>query len=193
MTLSVDRSTVRIAGRRARRALQGVAREEAESALVGHLRSLHALDAPSVGVFFAHDGEPDLMALVEHLWDHGQTAALPVVAPRSGRTANSGHAKMRFVPWCRGDVLVDGRFDIPIPPHDQAIEPETLLVSLTGFDANGNRMGRGAGFFDRYLVTSTARIVGVGFEVQRFEAIPIEPHDVPLPIVVTDLGVRYVA
>lgn len=181
---------MRTEGRRARRALQGDIRVRAEAMLVGHLRSLHSVGAASVGVFFAHDGEPDLMPLVEHLWDQGQVVALPVVR-EDGVDERRGDYSMRFVRWCRGDTLVPGRFGIPVPPSDQPIDPETLLVSFTGFDCQGNRMGRGAGFFDRYLATSQAQVVGVGFEAQRFDAIPIEPHDVPVPVVVTELGVRF--
>ena len=85
-----------------------------------------------------------------------------------------------------------GRYGIPVPPVADAIEPATLLVSFTGFDSTGNRIGRGAGFFDRYLATSTADVIGVGFEVQRFEAVPVASHDIALGVIVTDLGVRFV-
>ncbi|MFT4990751.1 MAG: 5-formyltetrahydrofolate cyclo-ligase, partial [Acidimicrobiales bacterium] len=40
---------------------------------------MHVLQAPSVGVFLAHDGEPDLMPFVEMLWARGQIVALPVL------------------------------------------------------------------------------------------------------------------
>ena len=62
---------------------------------------------------------------------------------------------------------------------------------MTGFDAHGNRIGRGGGFFDRYLARAASCAIGVAFEVQRFTAIPVEPHDVALPVIVTDLGVRW--
>lgn len=185
MNISDDRAEVRRAGRDARRAVQGYERERAEHSLVGHLRSLHLLRAPTVGVFVAHDGEPELAPLVKWLWASGRTVALPVLEE------DPNDFSMRFVPWQQGDALERGRYDIPVPPAQPSIVPATLLVSLTGFDVLGNRIGRGAGFFDRYLASATSAIVGVGFEAQRFDRIPIEDHDQPLPIVVTDLGVRY--
>jgi 5-formyltetrahydrofolate cyclo-ligase len=187
MVTSQERAVVRKNGRAARRAIVGVDRTFREAALVAHLASVHALKAASVGVFLAHDGEPDLMPLVEILWDRGQTVALPVLEDDP-----SDHT-MNFRTWKKGDVLVSGRYDIPIPPQttNLSIVPECLLVSLTAFDSDGNRMGRGAGFFDRYLATAGCEIVGVGFETQRIEHVPIEDHDVAMPMMVTDLGVRY--
>lgn len=186
-TLS-PRSEVRQRGRSARQLVIGAARISATNALIGHLKHLHSITtAASVGIFVADDGEPDLTALVEWLWATGARVSLPVL-----RDDPSDHS-MRFVPWHASDVLTPARYGIPIPPPRQPIEPEILLVSFVGFDAHGNRIGRGGGFFDRYLATTAAVVVGVGFEAQRFSAIPVEPHDVKLPTVVTDLGTRHLS
>lgn len=156
-----------------------------ERRLIAHLLSLDMTRSAIVGVFVAHDGEPDLLPLISYLQERGQTIALPVLKD------DPNDFSMDFVTWNPGESLRSGRYDIPIPPSNDIVEPDTLLVSLVGFDPNGNRIGRGAGFFDRYLATSHAMVVGVGFEVQRFDAVPVESHDVPLPLIVTDLGVRY--
>jgi 5-formyltetrahydrofolate cyclo-ligase len=191
MVGSPERAAVRKAGRAARHAVVDADRTFREAALVAHLGSVHALEAASVGVFVAHDGEPDLMPFVEMLWARGQTVALPVLEDDP-----SDHT-MFFRTWKKGDALVSGRYDIPIPPQvpsgvvESSIAPECLLVSLTAFDSVGNRMGRGAGFFDRYLARADCQVVGVGFETQRVEYVPVEDHDVAMPVMVTDLGVRY--
>jgi 5-formyltetrahydrofolate cyclo-ligase len=192
MVSSLAREAVRKNGRAARRAIVGADRIFREAALISHLVSMHVLQAPSVGVFLAHDGEPDLMPFVEMLWARGQIVALPVLEDDP-----SDHT-MHFRVWKQGDALVAGRYGIPIPTHapsraaDSRIAPDCLLVSLTAFDPLGNRMGRGAGFFDRYLATADCEIVGIGFETQRVEHVPIKDHDVSMPMLVTDLGVRYV-
>jgi len=186
MGVSTDRHRVRSAGRRARQSIVGDQRRTAEQSLVQHLRSLQASHAASVGVFIAHDGEPNLMAFIDWVWGRGCTVALPVLDD------DPEDFTMRFVPWIRGEALTSGRYGISVPAPVDAIVPETLLVSLTGFDSAGNRMGRGAGFFDRYLEETPCNVVGVGFENQRFASIPTEPHDQPLPIIATDLGVRFI-
>ena len=53
-----------------------------------------------------------------------------------------------------------------------------------GFDAHGNRLGRGKGFYDRLLTTEGPLKVGVCFDFQLFDRIPVEPHDRPVDRVV---------
>ena len=183
--VSADRSVVRAAGRNARRSVSGRDREDAERLLISHLKSVHVVGAPCVGAFVAHDGEPDLAPLVDWIWEQGRSVSLPIL------NDDPDDFTMQFVPWHPDDELRRGRYGIPVPPRRPPVQPDTLLVSLTGFDRYGNRMGRGAGFFDRYLSESSAAVVGVGLEVQRFDAMPIEAHDERLPMVVTDLGIRY--
>lgn len=157
--------------------------------LIHQLRSVQrVISASSVGVFIAHDGEPNLQPLIDELWKRGQSVALPMLVDDPTDTS------MRFVPWFAGEQLIPGRYGIAEPPDPDrpSIEPDVILVSLTAFDATGGRMGRGGGFFDRYLENSASLIVGVGFEVQRVDLVPVEPHDVTLPVVATDLGVRFV-
>lgn len=187
MSRSPNRASVRRLGRAARQAISGTERAVREQLLIAHLDSLQALTRPSIGVFVAHDGEPDLMPLVDTLWQRGQVVALPALEHDPLDSA------MHFRSWTGDMVLENGRYDIPVPPAatSMVVQPECLLVSLTAFDACGNRMGRGGGFFDRYLASAQCQIVGVGFESQRVAVVPTEPHDVAMPIVVTDLGVRF--
>lgn len=57
-------------------------------------------------------------------------------------------------------------------------------MPVVAFDDKGNRLGYGAGNYDRYLaqVPASCRTVGVAFAEQRIEAIPAESHDVKLAI-----------
>ena len=80
---------------------------------------------------------------------------------------------------------------------------DLLLMPLLGFDAAGNRLGNGAGYYDRLLGArlGTARrtasqwrrplLVGLAFECQRLEHIEAAPHDVPLDAVISEEGLRY--
>lgn len=159
-----------------------------EAQLQAHLHSLASLAGPSVGLFIAHDGEPDITPLTEALWERGQTVALPVVD-------DGADGAMQFRTWHRGVGLVQGRYGIPAPPRDQSepVTPTAVLVSLTAFDSRGNRMGRGGGYFDRYLASASCEIVGVAFECQRVPTVPTQSHDIAMPTMVTDLGVRFIA
>lgn len=187
MVASQNRSATRRAGRAARHNLAGAERVEHEAALISHLLSLSLLEGRSVGLFVADDGEPDLTPIAELLWRRGQQVALPVVGDEPADRS------MHFRSWSPDVDLVAGRYGIPVPPvaASKPMSPACVLVSLTAFDAMGNRMGRGGGYFDRYLASVDTAVVGVGFERQRMDRVPTESHDVSLPVIVTDLGVRF--
>jgi 5-formyltetrahydrofolate cyclo-ligase len=63
-----------------------------------------------------------------------------------------------------------------------------ILVPGRLFDRNGYRVGRGGGFYDRYLAEASSGVVtvGIGYAVQLLQAVPHGNSDVPVQIVVTD-------
>ncbi|WP_333491937.1 5-formyltetrahydrofolate cyclo-ligase, partial [Eggerthella sinensis] len=63
---------------------------------------------------------------------------------------------------------------------------DAVVVPLVAFDDDGNRLGYGGGNYDRLLpaLRDDAVIAGIAFEEQRVEAVPVEPHDRPLPHIV---------
>lgn len=64
---------------------------------------------------------------------------------------------------------------------------DMIVVPGVAFDRTCNRMGRGRGFYDRLLSTTpNAMKVGVGFDFQLLESIPVDPHDQPMDAVVTE-------
>jgi 5-formyltetrahydrofolate cyclo-ligase len=62
-------------------------------------------------------------------------------------------------------------------------------VPGVAFDRNGNRIGRGKGYYDRLLEQTRAITVGVGYGFQLIEDIPAEPHDIAVDYVITEHGV----
>src|SRR5690606_18813616 len=89
--------------------------------------------------------------------------------------------------------LPAGRFGVRAPsPQARAVplaEIDLILVPGLAFDTEGNRLGRGAGFYDRFLATregAAPPACGVCFEAQLVDRIPTEPWDVPMNAVVTE-------
>lgn len=81
-----------------------------------------------------------------------------------------------------------GSFQIEEPTGDDLTDPseiELIIVPAVAFDRNGNRLGRGKGFYDRLLQTTSATKIGVGYDFQLIEEIPAEPHDIPMDMVIT--------
>lgn len=70
---------------------------------------------------------------------------------------------------------------------------DLILVPGLAFDPRGNRLGRSAGYFDRFLakVKSSVTKIGVAFDQQIVDNLPTKPHDVAMDIVVTDRRVSH--
>lgn len=82
-----------------------------------------------------------------------------------------------------------GSFHIEEPVGNDLVDPEILELIVTpgvAFDANGNRLGRGKGYYDRLLSATKATKIGVAYHFQMVDSLPAEPHDIPVDIVITD-------
>ncbi len=91
--------------------------------------------------------------------------------------------------------LTIGRYGVRMPtsacPLVKPDEIDLILVPGLAFDNDLNRLGRGAGFYDRLIESLTSPrppIVGVCFSCQIVDAVPTEPHDHPMDRVVTEMG-----
>ena len=126
------------------------------------------------------DPRPALEALARH-----GPVGLPVV---EGRTR-----PLAFRRWRPGEALVPGGFGTSVPKADAPITPEVLIVPLLAFDRRGHRLGYGGGFYDRTLAALRAcgpvLAVGFAFAAQRVEALPTEPTDAALDMIVTEGGI----
>jgi 5-formyltetrahydrofolate cyclo-ligase len=103
------------------------------------------------------------------------------------------HETLRHV-FVHNEVeMVKNRWGIPEPKmpveYVQPMMLDMVLVPLLGFDLQGNRIGYGKGYYDRFLplLRPKALKIGLSFELGKVaEGIPVEAHDVPLDFVVTE-------
>lgn len=95
------------------------------------------------------------------------------------------------------DVRARGAELISILPsarhHEQiaVLSPiDVVLVPGVAFTRAGGRVGRGGGFFDRFLAHRAARAIKIGvcFDFQIVESLPLESHDVRLDLIVSERG-----
>ena len=87
--------------------------------------------------------------------------------------------------------LAPGYHGIQEPTGDHLIVPEDLdfiLVPGLAFNAAGLRLGRGAGYYDRFLARPdvTAVRCSIAFDCQVVDAVPRETHDLPVQIILTE-------
>lgn len=115
---------------------------------------------------------------------HAGPVCLPVVPGRA--------APLLFRRWA-GEPLEPGPFGTFHPAASQPLlRPRVLIVPLAGFDRAGHRIGYGGGYYDRTLQllreSGPVTALGLAFAVQEMPAIPAEPLDQPLDLIVTDTG-----
>jgi len=99
---------------------------------------------------------------------------------------------LEIVPYHGAQSLDDNnKFHIG-EPVGQAVDPaclQLIIVPAVALDPQRNRLGRGKGFYDRLLSTTSCPTIGVVCDFQLVEAVPVEPHDRPLDCVVTSDGI----
>lgn len=127
--------------------------------------------------------EYDARHLAKALRERGALTALPVVvAPRT---------PLVFREWHPGVRLAEGALGIPYPAESRELTPDTVLLPMNGWDAQGYRLGYGGGFFDRTLAALATRplVIGISYEMARMETIHPQSWDIAMDWVVTEAGV----
>ena len=82
--------------------------------------------------------------------------------------------------------LETGPYDLLQPQEGASLVPDVLFVPVVGFTADGHRLGQGGGHYDRWLETHPDTIaIGLAWDCQLVDELPLEPHDRPLTAVVT--------
>lgn len=123
----------------------------------------------------------------EPLWYLGQPSELDELMAFPAYSADAG--KMIFRAAQLRDLIKrsDFGFEILGPPVDAPeVNPGMILIPGLAFSEKGDRLGRGKGFYDKYLAHYHGIKVGICFFDQLQELLPTEEHDVALDYIVTD-------
>lgn len=100
---------------------------------------------------------------------------------------------LRFREWTPESRMVPGDFGAMIPEDGDWLVPALVIVPMLAFDARGYRLGYGGGFYDRTLealrVRGPVTAVGFAYADQQVDAVPIEPTDQRLDLIVTERGI----
>ena len=145
------------------------------------------LTAQTVMLYHPIPGELDCLPLVREAWRRGKTVLLPKVS--------AAERRMAAVCWrSPDDEMTAGAFGIREPARGEPWpvgDLDLVIVPVLACDRRGVRLGRGGGFYDRFLARDALRATtcGLAFARQLVDALPAEAHDVPLGIVVTDRDV----
>lgn len=171
-----------------RERLRALTPEQSEAESVRTREALAAHDwvrsAGGVMLFLADTREPDLDALAEDLLGAGVRVALPRMAWDAREITAVEVASIPLSTEVRRHGIREPLAGASLDPCELAC----VVVPGVAFDHRGGRLGRGAGFYDRFLarLSPTTRTIGVGFACQGVERVPIEEHDRMLDEVLLD-------
>ena len=165
---------------------------ERDSALIARHLTASAQWALSQTVlsFLSMPHELDTSALIAAARAQGKDLAVPRI--------EGGDIRFVLLPPTAGELPRD-RWGIPVPDPtweplvlSRAVRPLVITPGLA-FDRQGNRLGRGKGYYDRFLSRARAEasgltIIGVCFEIQIVSAVPHDPTDQRVQGIVTEKG-----
>jgi 5-formyltetrahydrofolate cyclo-ligase len=130
--------------------------------------------------------ELETLELIYQCLSQGKRVAVPLVDAST----------VRMIPLLIKDPekdLVPGYYGIPEPDPQKSLrvaprEIDAAVIPGSVFDIQGGRLGYGGGYYDRFLVNDApqAKRIGFAFEMQVVEKVPVEPHDQPLDILITE-------
>ena len=140
-----------------------------------------------VSGFWPMRSEVDVRPLMFALRERGARLCLPAILDKQ---------TIVFRELVRDGKMVDMGFGTFGPGPDAAeLDPDLMLIPLAAFDDRGHRIGYGAGYYDRAIDRLQAkghapRLVAIAFDCQEVERVPDQDHDVQLPEILTESGLR---
>lgn len=147
-------------------------------------RFLHDVDefnqARRIFCYVSYISEVETAPLLRHFLERGRLLAVPKIIDRTGMIA---------VAVDDLDALEPDRTGIMTPKSGRAVTGgfDIAITPGLGFTENGERLGYGRGYYDRWFANNPVTTkIGIGFELQLVDALPVEKTDMPLDILVTE-------
>ncbi|AJC50376.1 5,10-methenyltetrahydrofolate synthetase [Coxiella endosymbiont of Amblyomma americanum] len=142
----------------------------------------------NLSFYRASNGEVNIDNVVATAKAMGKNCYLPVLYANERR--------LKFYSYLKNS-LIKNRFNIEEPDISQEkcislSNLDLIFLPLLAFDMKGNRLGRGGGYYDQTLESLKNRnlkkpvLVGIAYEFQKIDTIPIEKWDIPLDLVITE-------
>lgn len=97
--------------------------------------------------------------------------------------------KIKCIEINEDSIFEKGEFGIPEPVEGEVIlkkDIDLIIIPAIAFDFYGNRLGYGGGYYDKFLNGTKALKVGVGFDSQLTDKLPVEKHDVKVDVIITE-------
>lgn len=148
--------------------------------------------ARRVHCYLSFGPEVDTAPILAHCQGEGQLTFAPYQDTATHRLGS--------VPWGPGSPVALGRMGVPEPAERSgapvtAAEMDVILLPGLGFDPSGTRLGFGMAYYDRFLAQvgpgtmGGPTLIALAHHIQLVPALPREPWDIPVHLIVTNRGV----
>ncbi|MBO4892181.1 MAG: 5-formyltetrahydrofolate cyclo-ligase [Prevotella sp.] len=151
--------------------------EELSLPIVARLRQ-RLNDVQTIAAYYPLPDEVNIRPLLDEWIAKGKTVFLPKV---------TGDDTMELRRYTGHDDMHEGTFHILEPegqPFAGDVSIDVILVPGVAFDAEGHRLGRGKGYYDRFLSSLGSELIGVCFDFQKVPEVPFGQYDIPVDEVI---------
>ena len=145
------------------------------------LKNITNLKKKIIGGYYPINYEIDDLKILEEFEKKNIKISLPVIKK---------NFSMKFIQCSLKDPFKINAYGIPEPIKGKIVKPDILLIPLVAFDKKLNRLGYGAGFYDRIIKSLKIKkkliTIGLAFDFQNVYFIPISKYDQKLDFIVTN-------
>ncbi len=160
-------------------------RLEKEKKIYKNLISLNIDEKFVISGYYPIRNEVNIIAYLKFLSKKKISICLPSIFKEESH--------LLFKKWDIRKPLVKGKFNIDEPLEEKYETPSILIVPILAFDKNKNRLGYGGGFYDRTIEFLEKKLkiktIGVAFEGQKVDKVPIMKFDKKLDLIITENGI----
>ena len=179
---SVTKEELRRSVRRLKQQYTPAQLEQLSQAVIARLRP-RLVEAQTILAYYSLPDEVCTRQLIDELIADGKTVLLPKVL-------DAGRMELRR--YTGPHDLTEGAYGIMEPvgePFTDYALIDIALIPGMAFDASGHRLGRGRGYYDRFLNSQWSMVngqwlIGLCFDFQKVDTVPSDDHDIPVDIVI---------
>ncbi len=135
-------------------------------------------NSKDIFIYISFNGEVDTHKIIKRALELKKNVFVPRIDGE----------EIKIVPLRDFSMLKKGKFGI-LEPMEKEIQKKNfdiIIIPGIAFDLKLNRLGRGKGYFDRFLKKVKGRKIALAFEEQLVENLPVETYDIKMDIIVTD-------
>ena len=138
-------------------------------------------EAKSIACYYSIGSEVQTIELITRLLDEKKSVSLPRISSNT----------MSFRTIDDLSKLDKGEFDIPEPKDNAPIQEkhDVILVPCVGLDGEGNRIGYGQGFYDKYLEGNDSIKIALSYSKQIVKSVPVTDEDIRMDWIITEKDV----